>query len=72
MSLGKALDTSNSKELELGIWVNNLDEVYQKISGITETSDISFVSNIERKAGIQDFRFRLPEGYYVRITSDAS
>lgn len=64
-----------SKELELGIWVDNLDDVYQKVMGLTQTdkdAEISYVSDIENKhSGIKDFRFKLPEGYYVRVTASA-
>jgi hypothetical protein len=67
---------SPNKELELGIWVDDVDVVHDKITDLTtgqNNSDIEFVSEIEkRKSGIKDFRFRLSEGYYVRVTGDAS
>jgi hypothetical protein len=64
------------KELELGIWVNDLEAVYNKVNGMTsdtKTSEIRYISEIEKKkSGIQDFRFRLAEGYYVRVTGATS
>jgi hypothetical protein len=64
------------QELELGIWVDDVEIVHDKITDLTSgqnNADIPYVSEIEkRKSGIKDFRFRLPEGYYVRVTGDAT
>jgi hypothetical protein len=64
------------QELELGIWVDNIQSVYDKLADLTQddrTSDIRYLSQLEqRNSGIKDFRFRLAEGYYVRVTGDAA
>jgi hypothetical protein len=64
------------KELELGIWVDDVEAVHSKVTAMTQTdqtAEIRFVSEIEKKkSGIKDFRFRLAEGYYVRVTGATS
>lgn len=68
--------SSHCKELELGIWVNNIDLVHNKILSLTndpDTSNIRYVSDIEKlKSGIKDFRFKLTDGYYVRVSSSSN
>lgn len=62
------------KELELGIWVDNLDEVHRSVSGFTNSlrSNIKYVSQIEeRTSGLKDFRFKITEGYYIRVTANS-
>jgi hypothetical protein len=64
------------QQLEFGIFVDDIETVHENIVVITKTSaksEIPFISDIEeRKSGLRDFRFKLPEGYYVRITADAA
>lgn len=67
---------NSAKELELGVWVDDLEKVYETITTMTVSEDgegIAYVSEIEEKhSGIKDFRFKLPEGYYVRVTAEAN
>jgi hypothetical protein len=68
--------TQPDEELELGIWVNDVEAVYSKVTEMTNNDqalEIRYVSEIEKKkSGIKDFRFRLAEGYYVRVTGSTS
>ncbi|MEO8105541.1 MAG: hypothetical protein ABI602_04370 [Candidatus Saccharibacteria bacterium] len=61
-------------ELELGVWVKDLEAVHQTIGDLKRTDDsaeIPFVSTIQiQPSGIQDFRFKLREGYYIRVTGE--
>lgn len=61
-------------ELELGIWVEDLEAVHQTIGDLKssdESAEIPFVSTIQiQPSGIQDFRFKLREGYYIRVTGE--
>ena len=71
----KRLVAEAENELELGIWVHDIEAVYDKVSTASdndENSQIHYISEIEQqKSGIQDFRFRLAEGYYIRVTGAA-
>lgn len=61
-------------ELEFGIWVKDLVDVHRKIVDIMEDDadpSITYLSDIENKvSGIKEFRFKLPDGYYVRVTAE--
>lgn len=68
-------EDSTNKALEIGFWVDNIEIVHKKVSsfsGYTTTREISKLTNIKENSGIKDFRFKLPEGYYVRISTDAT
>ena len=75
MSPKDSTATEPAKELELGVWVEDVDEVYDKVTDMVEdetTPPISYISEVEEKqSGIKDFRFKLADGYYVRVTGDA-
>ena len=73
MSPSPTQTSEPAKELELGVWVDDVDAVYNKVTDLADDeAPISYVSEIEeQKSGIKDFRFRLADGYYVRVTGDA-
>lgn len=63
-----------TEELELAIWVDNIESVHGRITKLTNDphySDFSYISKIESQSGIKNFRFRLADGYYVRVAGDA-
>ncbi len=72
---GSSFNSDSKKELELGIWVDDIHDVHQSLAQLArdEASDIRFVSPIAKRPGdISDFRFRLAEGYYIRVAGDSA
>ena len=65
---------ATNEELELGICVNDIEQVHKRVESLANSSQntIDFVSRIvEQDSGRCDFRFRLREGYYIRISGEA-
>lgn len=53
--------------VEVGIWVQDLEAARAKVAA----QNMPYISEIASQPwGARDFRFLLPEGYYVRVSTD--